>query len=71
MSSQVEEKIEFIVLSFEDYQENSINFNRIIIPFSKFGLSKAPEYIYEGNENITFKKRHPEYKSIFLDEFTE
>ena len=71
MSSQTEEKTEFIVLSFEDYQENSINFTRIIIPFSKFGLSKDSEYIYEGNENITFKKRHPAYKSIFLDEFTE
>ncbi|MFX0039584.1 MAG: hypothetical protein ACFFCY_04990 [Promethearchaeota archaeon] len=71
MSSQSEEKTEFIVLSFDDYKEDSINFNRIVIPFSKFGLSKTPGYIYEGNEDIAFNKRHTVYKSIFLDEFTE
>jgi len=71
MSSQSIEKTEFILLSFDTYKEDSINFNKIIIPFSKFGISKNPSYIYEGNENITFKESHPVYKSIFMDEFAE
>ncbi len=71
MSSQSVEKTELILLSFDDFKEDSINFNKIIIPFSKFGLSKGQEYIYEGFENINFKERHPLYKSILLYEFTE
>ncbi len=71
MSSQSQEKSEFIILSFEDYKEDSINFNKIIIPFSKLGISKKPIYIYKGLEKILFKERHPIYQSIFLDEFIE
>lgn len=71
MSSQSLEKSEIIILSFNDYKEDSINFKKIIIPFSKFGISKCPEYIYEGLEKIIFKERHPLYKSILLDEFAE
>ncbi len=71
MSSQSAEKTEFILLSFDTYKEDCINFNKIIIPFSKFGISKNPVYIYEGLEKAKFKERHPVYKSIFLDEFAE
>ena len=71
MSSQSLEKTELILLSFDDYKEDSINFNKILIPFSKFGISKSPEYIYDGLEKMIFKERHPIYKSILLDEFDE
>ncbi len=71
MSSQSVEKTELILLNFDTYKEDSINFNKIIIPFSKFGITKRLLYIYEGRENITFKERHPLYKTILLDEFTE
>ncbi|MFX1377903.1 MAG: hypothetical protein ACFFA4_02320 [Promethearchaeota archaeon] len=71
MSSQSLEKAELILLNFETYKEDSINFNEIIIPFSRFGISKSPAYIYEGLENIAFKERHPFYRSILLDEFVE
>ena len=71
MSSQSVEKIELILLSFEDNKEECINFNKILIPFSKFGISKSPEFIYEGLEKIIFKDRHPIYKSILLNEFSE
>lgn len=71
MSSQSLEKKEYILLSFDTYKEDSINFNKIIIPFSKFGISKNPVYVYVGLEKIAFKERHPVYKSIFMDEFAE
>ncbi|MFX0021523.1 MAG: hypothetical protein ACFE9S_04305 [Candidatus Hermodarchaeota archaeon] len=71
MSSQSVEKTEIIILSFDNYQEDSIDFKKILIPFSKFGISKTLEYIYEGFEKIIFKERHPCYKSILLDEFAE
>ncbi|MFX0005439.1 MAG: hypothetical protein ACFFA7_06250 [Promethearchaeota archaeon] len=71
MSSQSLEKTELIIISFDDYKEDSINFNKIIIPFSKFGISRSPEYIYEGPEKIIFKERHPLYKSTLLNEFSE
>lgn len=71
MSSQSVEKMELILLSFDDYREDSIDFNKIIIPFSKFGTSKNPEHVYQGHEKIVFKERHLIYQSIFLDEFSE
>jgi hypothetical protein len=71
MSSQSVDKTELIILSFDNYQEDSIDFKKILIPFSKFCISKSPEYIYEGIEKMVFKERHPLYKLILLDEFTE
>ncbi|MCK4780235.1 MAG: hypothetical protein KAT57_08605 [Candidatus Lokiarchaeota archaeon] len=71
MSSQpVENKI-FIVPYYESIKEESINFNCIVIPFSEFGASKKPSYIYSGHEKVEFKKRHLAYKKIFLNEFVE
>jgi len=69
MSSQSVEKKEYIPPGFENFKEHSINFNKVLIPFCKFGTSENITYIYEGFEKISFKKRHPLYKSIFLDEF--
>jgi hypothetical protein len=69
MSSQSEQRTEFIDISYNCHKEGSINFNKIIIPFSNFGISKAPKYIYEGNEKIVFEERLLIYKSILLDEF--
>jgi len=71
MSSQSVEKKEYVLLSFDTYKEDFINFNKIIIPFSKFGISKNPSYIYKGIEKIAFKERHPVYKTILLYEFVE
>jgi len=50
-------------------QEESLNFNKIIIPFSKF--YKPTEYIYYGHEKIPFKKRHPIYQAILRNEFID
>lgn len=69
MSSQTVEKKIIIFPSDDTNNEDSINFNEIIIPFSNFGSSPSPEYIYNGNENIKFNERHPAYRRLLLGEF--
>ncbi len=71
MSSQTVEKKEYIFPIYEIYKEDSINFNDIIIPFSNFGSSKNPSYIYNGDEDINFNERHPVYQKLLLNEFAE
>jgi hypothetical protein len=69
-SHTIEEKIIiFPCMDTETTKEDSINFYEIIIPFSKFGVSQSIEYIYDGNENLEFSKRHPIYRRLLLNEF--
>ncbi|MFX0083805.1 MAG: hypothetical protein ACFE94_18805 [Candidatus Hodarchaeota archaeon] len=53
----------------ETEKEDSINFDEIIIPFSKFGKSQSTEYIYCGDEKTKFNERHPIYRKVLLNEF--
>ena len=69
MSSQTVEKKVHIFPCDDTDKEDSINFYEIIIPFSKFGNSQSLEYIYDGNENLEFKERHPTYRKLLLNEF--
>jgi len=69
MSSQTVEKKVLIFPSYNTDKEDSINFNKIIIPFSNFGSSQSLAYIYNGNENIKFNERHPVYRRLLLNEF--
>jgi len=71
MSSQTVEKKVIIFPSFDTDKEDSINFDDIIIPFSNFGSSNKPSYIYNGDEDINFNKRHPLYQKLLLNEFAE
>jgi hypothetical protein len=71
MSSQTVKKKAQIFLIYDTDLENSINFNKIIIPFSDLGKTKSPSFIYEGDEGINFKERHPIYKKLLLDEFVD
>ncbi len=70
MSSQTAEGKVVIFPSVDTDKEDSINFNKIIIPFSKFGSSQSLEYIYNGNENLQFNERSPVYRKLLLNEFT-
>ena len=71
MSSQtVEKKVHFVHFS-QSNEEESVNFNNIIIPFSEFGSSKKLSYLYNGLEEIPFKEKHPKFKKILLNEFIE
>jgi len=69
MSSQTVEKKGPIFPIYDTYIEDSINFDDIIIPFSDFVIPKNLSYIYNGDEDINFKERHPVYQKLFLDEF--
>ncbi len=73
MSSHTIEKkiIIFPCVDTETDKEDSIDFHEIIIPFSKFGISQSIEYIYTGNENLEFDKRHPIYRRLLINEFQE
>jgi hypothetical protein len=42
----------------------------VIIPFSSI-FGDQERYIYSGEEMIPFKKRHPLYQAILLNEFKE
>jgi len=41
----------------------------IIIPLSQFMKSKKVQDIYNGNEDIPFNKKDPEFKKALVDEF--
>lgn len=69
MSSHTIQKKVIIFPYYNIDKEDSINFNEILIPFSNFGKSTIPEYIYKGDEIIRFNERHSIYKKLLLDEF--
>ena len=71
MSSQAEKSPDFIY-KYEHLYEDSIDFNKIIIPFSDFGKSKKVLYIHDGIETaIKFNGTHPIFQVVMLNEFTE
>lgn len=59
------------------YQKSIIQFEEnlypdisgAVMPFSD--VKKFEEYIYNGDEEIPFKERHPEYQQIFKEEFLD
>ena len=69
-SHSAEKKFHFVHIN-ESYEEEFVNFNNIIIPFSEFGNSKKISYLYNGLEEMPFKVRHPKFKEILLNEFIE
>lgn len=54
----------------EDNIRDSFQVKNIIIPFSFF-FRTHESYIYSGEEKIPFRKRHPLYKIVMLNEFRE
>lgn len=50
--------------------KQSLQIKNVIIPFSLF-YGNRESYIYSGEEKFPFKKRHPLYKIIMLNEFRE
>ena len=49
---------------------DSFQYKNLFIPFSSI-FKNQESYIYSGGEKIPFKKRHPIYKVILLNEFRE
>lgn len=70
MSSQLKKNSIYIFPNKDNLEEEFINFNLIVIPFSKFESEyKEPSYIYDGIEKSSFRERHPVYKQLLLNEF--
>ena len=42
-----------------------------VMPFSDTNKFKESQYIYNGDEEIPFNERHPEYQQIFKEEFLD
>lgn len=68
-SKSIDKKFQDITHKDFENLERSLNFNKIIIPFSKF--YKPTQFIYYGHEKIPFKKRHPIYQAILRSEFVD
>lgn len=71
MSSQMLEKENIAIFIFEKPKEDSINLDKITIPFSHFFKNHTTEYIYSGREKIPFTKREPSYQAILRQEFSQ
>ncbi|MHA2390613.1 MAG: hypothetical protein ACXAEX_01485 [Promethearchaeota archaeon] len=71
MSSQTLEKENIVVFIYERPKEEFINFDTIIIPFSRFFKNHINDYVYSGKEKIPFKKRDPSYQAILRREFSQ
>ena len=54
----------------EEQIEENFDVKTIILPFSLMS-GKKEEYIYTGGEKLPFRKRHPEYKRLFMSEFAK
>ena len=67
MSSKIEKK------KYQEPEEpiyETFDIKTIILPFSLINGTKE-EFIYTGEERILFRRRHPIYVTIFLNEFSE
>ena len=62
MSSGSVEKKHHIINGYESLEDNSIDYNKVIIPFSEFGKTNKPSFIHDGIEEIGFKEKHPAYQ---------
>ena len=65
-SKSVDKKFHEIEYNIRD----SFQVKNVLVPFSSF-FGNRERYIYSGEEKIPFKKRHPLYKVILLNEFTD
>lgn len=63
-SKSTDKKVVYLDVEVKD----SFQVKDIVIPYALF-FRRQQEFIYSGQEKIPFEKRHPLYRSIFLNEF--
>ena len=71
MSSKSVDKNALKIQDHEDIIEEFFNLKNLIISFSEIFGYKKEDYIYSGDEKISFEKRHPLYQIILRKEFGE
>ena len=69
MSSGSVEKTHNIINGYKSLEDDSIDYDKVIIPFSEFGKTIKPSFIHDGIEEIGFNERHPVYQTILKNEF--
>jgi hypothetical protein len=50
--------------------DHYFSLSNCVIPFSSLSKNKKTSWIYFGNEKISFKERHPEFRMILRNEFS-
>lgn len=67
-----EDAIKIYQKSINQFEENLFpDISGAVMPFSDVNKFEAPQYIYNGDEEIPFNERHPEYQQIFKEEFLD
>ncbi len=58
---------------FKEIGEEEFDIKSLVLSFAFFPETQKveEEYIYTGEEKISFSKRHPVYRALFLNEFSE
>ena len=51
------------------YKDIIPDITHLIIPFSEFFKDKSDQFIYTGQEQITFEEKDPEFIKIMIKEF--
>ena len=55
---------------FNNSVDHYFSLSSCVIPFSSLSKNKQSSCIYFGNEKIPFKERHPEFRMILRNEFS-
>ena len=67
-----EDAIKIYQKSINQFEENLYpDISGAVMPFSDVNKFEAPQYIYNGDEEIPFNERHLEYQRIFKEEFLD
>jgi hypothetical protein len=65
-----EEVIKINQKNINQFEENLFpDISGAVMPFSDANKFEESQYIYNGDEEIPFNERHPEYQRIFKEEF--
>ncbi|MFW9877387.1 MAG: hypothetical protein ACFFG0_30225 [Candidatus Thorarchaeota archaeon] len=58
--------------TINQFEENLFpDISGAVMTYSDVKKFEEPQYIYNGDEEIPFDARHPEYQRIFKEEFLE
>jgi len=69
MSIKVPKKKHHKVIEPELHLKTSFNIKDAVISFSKIIPAPHEEYIYTGEEKMSFSERDPVYQTLFRNEF--
>ncbi|MFX1532252.1 MAG: hypothetical protein ACFFBC_14140 [Promethearchaeota archaeon] len=67
-----EDVIKIYQETIDQFEENFYpDISGAVLHLSDINKNEESDYIYNGDEEIPFNERHPEYQRIFKEEFLE